>query len=287
MKRMITLLFLLLAALAITMVQCIDGDSDTGSDGDSDSDSDGDSDGDSDSDSDSDTDSDTDSDGDLVPPAGGSSGGSGGSTAPTGTTVTVGGLTYRIIVTSSIGDPAKFMLVYSGTEGGAMMMQNIAQFVSADYYGMGSTIVAILSGDDYFSDGAAGAADGVTVIDDVRSKYNVDNDRTYLLSESAGTTSGLEIGFHVRQSYFAAFWANDVNAQDSPGETASELGFEPWGNAGPGGDFPDANAIVQAMEDAGYRLPSDAPYSGTGASSHGSTEQFMAAIQFFDGKSRF
>jgi hypothetical protein len=178
------------------------------------------------------------------------------------------------------------MLVYSGTEGGAMMMQNMQQFVAADYAGMGSVIVGILDGSDYFSDGAAGAADGEIVIDDVRSKYDISNDETYLLGESAGTSSGLTLGFQVRQSYFAAFWANDVNTSGTPGQTASELGFEPWGNAGPGGDYADADTIVAGMETAGYRLPSDAPYSGAGASVHGSTEQFMAAISFFQGKSR-
>jgi len=152
------------------------------------------------------------------------------------------------------------------------MMQNMLQFVDADYAGMGSVIVGILDGSDYFSDGEAGAADGEVMIDDVRSKYDIDNDRTYLLSESAGTTSGLVLGFEVRQSYFAAFWANDVNAAASPGQTAAELGFEPWGNAG--------------MDEAGYRLPSDAPYSGAGSGTHGSTEQFVAAIGFFEGKSR-
>ena len=166
------------------------------------------------------------------------------------------------------------------------MMQNMLQFVDADYAGMGSVIVGILDGSDYFSDGEAGAADGEVMIDDVRSKYDIDNDRTYLLSESAGTTSGLVLGFEVRQSYFAAFWANDVNAAASPGQTAAELGFEPWGNAGPGGDYADANAIVAGMDEAGYRLPSDAPYSGAGSGTHGSTEQFVAAIGFFEGKSR-
>jgi len=264
-----------------------DADSDSDSDGDSDSDADSDTDSDTDTDADSDTDSDSDSDSDdLDPPAGGSSGGSGGGSFPDGTTVTADGVAYRLIVPSSIDYPAAFMVVYSGTEGGAMMMQNMLQFVDADYAGMGSVIVGILDGSDYFSDGAAGAADGVVMIDDVRLNYDIDNDRTYLLGESAGTSSGLELGFNVRQSYFAAYWANDVNAADTPGQTAGELGFEPWGNAGPGGDYVDANAIVAGMEAAGYRLPADAPYSGAGSGTHGSTDQFIAAISFFEGKSR-
>jgi len=255
------------------------------SDADSDSDSDSDSDADTDSDSDTDTDTDTDSDG-LYPPLDGSSGGSGGGSYPDGTTVTADGVTYRLIVPPAIGDPAAFMVVYSGTEGGAMMMQNMLQFVDADYAGMGSVIVGILDGSDYFEDGATGAADGAVMIDDVRSKYDVDNDRTFLLSESAGTTSGLVLGFEVRQPYFGAFWANDVNAVRTPGQTADELGFAPWGNAGPGGDYADADAIVAGMEAAGYRLPADAPYSGAGSDTHGSTDQFIAAVSFFEGKNR-
>jgi hypothetical protein len=40
------------------------------------------------------------------------------------------------------------------------------------------------------------------------------------------------------------------------------------------------------MKAAGYRLPADAPYSGPGSTSHGSTQQFLAALAFFKGKSR-
>ena len=115
---------------------------------------------------------------------------------------------------------------------------------------------------------------------------DIDNDRTWLLSESAGTGAGLQLAFHLRPTYFAAFWANDVNTSDTPGQTADDLGFAPWGNAGPGGDYNDANIIVDGMEAAGYRLPADAPYSGTGSNQHGSTEQFLAAVSFFPGKSR-
>ena len=161
-----------------------------------------------------------------------------------------------------------------------MMTQNMLQLTA--YCGIGDTIVAVLDGVQYNGNGQAGA----TVLDDVRARYNIDNDRTWLLSESAGTTAGLELGFHVRPSYFAAFWANDVNAADTPSATAAELGFAPWGNSGPGGDYADANTIVSGMEAAGYRLPADAPYSGSGAGQHGSTDQFIAAVEFFAGKSR-
>src|SRR5580658_9197109 len=94
--------------------------------------------------------------------------------------------------------------------------------------GIGPFICAVLDGVQYYGDGAAGA----TALDDVRSKYDVDNDRTYLLGESAGTTAALQLGFQLRQSYFAAYWANDVNASDMPGQNASQLLFAPWGQAG-------------------------------------------------------
>ena len=220
--------------------------------------------------------------GDVVPPLGGSSGGSGGGSPVSGSPRTAGGISYNLIVPSSYSPsvPIPFMIVFSGTEGVSTMtsnMQSIAPVTGIDGY-----IFAILDGPTYYGNGAAGEP----VIDDIRAKYNIDNDKTYLLSESAGTRAGLELGFQLRQSYFAAFWANDVNASGSPSQTAAELGFAPWGNAGPGGDYPDADAIVNAMRTAGYRLPADAPYSGPGAGTHGSSEQFMAACRFFPGKSR-
>ena len=90
----------------------------------------------------------------------------------------------------------------------------------------------------------------------------------------------------MRQSYFAAFWANDVNAHQLPSKSAEQLGFRPWGNAGPGGRFSAANTIVQGMRQANYRLPPAAPYSGPGADQHGAPQQFIAALAFFDGKKR-
>jgi len=219
---------------------------------------------------------------DIVPPIGGSSGGTGGSSAPNGSPASAGGVSYIIIVPGSYqqATPTRLMIVYSGTEGAQMMTNNLLQV--AGPYGLGDVIFAVLDGVTYYGNGAAGA----TVLDDVRARYNIDNDRTFLLSESAGTSAGLQLGFELRQSYFAAFWANDVNAQSTPAQSAAELGFAPWGNAGPGGDYPDANAIVAGMQSAGYRLPADAPYSGAGAGTHGSTEQFLAAMAFFSGKSR-
>ena len=220
--------------------------------------------------------------GDVVPPLRGSSGGSGGDSPVSGLPRTAGGISYNLIVPSSYSPsvPIAFMIIFSGTEGASTMTSNMQSI--APYTGIDGYIFAILDGPTYYGNGAAGEP----VIDDVRARYNIDNDKTYLLSESAGTRAGLQLGFQLRQSYFAAFWANDVNASGSPSQTAAELGFAPWGNAGPGGDYPDADAIVNAMRTAGYRLPADAPYSGPGAGTHGSSEQFMAACRFFPGKSR-
>jgi hypothetical protein len=279
------------------------GDSDSDSDTDTDSDSDTDTDTDTDTDSDTDTDTDTDSDtdtptdtgwdtswddeceldgyGELIPPHLESSGGSGGLNYPSGTVLTTGTVEYRLIVPSSYtGDPTELLIVYSGTEGGALMMANMLEVDT--YCGVDDMIIAVLDGVDYYGDGQAGA----DVLDQVRLDYNIDNDRTYLLSESAGTGAGLELGLQLRQSYFAAYWANDVNDQDVPSQTAEQLGFRPWGNAGPGGDWPDANAIVDAMIISCYRVPWDAPYSGPGSDDHGSTEQFLEAVSFFPGKER-
>ena len=72
----------------------------------------------------------------------------------------------------------------------------------------------------------------------------------------------------------------------APVTTAAELGFAPWGNSGPGGNYSAANYIVDGMRAAGYRLPTPAPYDGPGAGTHGDQNQFIAALQFFPGKSR-
>ncbi len=216
----------------------------------------------------------------VVPPLGGSSGGSGGAAPVAGTTMQAGGITYRLIVPSNPAKPAPFLLVYSGTEGGQLMTQNLQG--AGPSTGTDKLIRAVLDGVVYNGNGAAGA----TVLDEVRAKYDIDNDRTYLLGESAGTSAALKLGFHLRQSYFGAYWANDVNNNDKPGETAAQLGFAPWGQVGPGGDFGDANIIVNAMKAAGYRMPNPAPYNGPGAGTHGDPNQFLAALQFFPGKTR-
>jgi poly(3-hydroxybutyrate) depolymerase len=216
------------------------------------------------------------------PPFGASSGGSGGSAGVAGATMktAASGITYRLIVPSSVAKPSPLLLVYSGTEGGATMtmnLQSLGPTTNTDGF-----IRAVLDGVTYNDNAQAGAE----VLDEVRAKYDVDNDRTYLLGESAGTTAALKLGFHLRQSYFAAYWANDVVASDAPSQNAGALGFAPNGQAGPGGDVADATSIVMAMKDAGYIVPNPAPYSGAGSGTHGDPNQFIAAISFFPGKSR-
>ncbi len=218
--------------------------------------------------------------GSLEPPAGGSSGGSGGGAASGEVRTTdMGNVTYRVIAPAGAG-PHPAMIVYSGTEGGAAMTSNLSMV--KDFAGLGDVVFGVLDGVTYNGDAQAGAL----VLDQLRADYDIDNDRTYLLSESAGTSAGLQLALSLRQSYFAAYWANDVNAQASPQLDAAALGFAPWGNAGPGGNFADANAIVSSMMGKGYRFDGPSPYDGPGAGTHGSTEQFVAAMQWFAGKSR-
>jgi hypothetical protein len=217
--------------------------------------------------------------GPLDPPAGGSSGGSGGGAASGDVRMTPSGVTYRVIAPGGAG-PLPAMVVYSGTEGGATMTSNL--LMVAGFTGNDGTVFAVLDGVTYNGNGMAGA----DVLDDIRAQYDIDNDRTYLLSESAGTSAGLELGLELRQSYFAAYWANDVNASLQPQLDAAALGFAPFGNAGPGGAFADADAIVGGMEAAGYRTPEPSPYDGPGAGDHGSPDQFIAALQWFPGRTR-
>lgn len=193
-----------------------------------------------------------------------------------------GGVSYRLVVPSSYTPAAALplLIAFSGTEGAAQMTTNLINLQSIT--GTTSFIYAVLDGVQYRGNGAAGA----TVLDDVRARYNIDNDRTCLLGESAGTTAALELGFHLRQAYFAAYWANDINAADSPVDNAAQLGFHPWGQVGPGGQLATAGQVILAMQGANYRVPSPAPYDGPGAGQHGSPDQFIAAVSWFPGKTR-
>jgi len=146
-------------------------------------------------------------------------------------------------------------------------------------------IFAVLDGPTYGDSGQPGS----DVLDEVRAAYNIKNDMTYCLGESRGTGGAANLAFELRQDVFAAYWANDITPAISshhPAQTSSELGFEPWGNVGPGGQTGIAQAVVQDMRDAGYRLPDDAPYSGPGSNEHGNITQMEAALSFFVGKTR-
>ncbi|TET35864.1 MAG: hypothetical protein E3J72_10190 [Planctomycetota bacterium] len=218
--------------------------------------------------------------GNVSLPFGGSSNGTGGKSG-TQSLTTSSGVSYNLIVPGSYSEnsPNEFLIVYSGTEGAAQMTQNLGNFAPKSF------IIACLDGPTYRGNGKAGS----DVLDEVRAAYNIDNDRTYLMGESAGTGGAASLGFNLRQDCFAAYWANDITSEISsysPAKTASELGFEPWGNVGPGGKVSIAEQIVQLMRDAGYRLPDDAPYSGAGSGTHGDPNQFRAALSFFPGKTR-
>lgn len=216
----------------------------------------------------------------IDPPLGETSGGDGGTDSPNGSQLQFGGVSLWLIAPngSSNAQSVPLLIVFSGTEGASVMASNMRQV--ATYYGLEDALIAVLDGR------TQNAADGAAALDGVRAAFDVDNDRTWLLSESAGTAAGLELGLEQRQSWFAAYWANDVNTRGEPALTSDALGFAPWGNVGPGGDWPDANAIVGAMDAAGYRLPADAPYSGAGSDTHGSSQQFLAAVGFFADKVR-
>lgn len=216
------------------------------------------------------------------PPFGASSGGAGGAAGLRAATMTAGAVSYRLTVPAaySATKATPLLVVYSGTEGGAVMAQNLIS--AGPSTGSDGFIEAVLDGVTYRGNGAAGA----TVMDAVRASYNIDNDRTYLLGESAGTTAALELGLRLRQPAFAAYWANDVNARATPLANAQALGFQPFGQAGPGGDLGDAEAIVAGMRAAGYRLDAVSPYAGPGSTTHGAPEQFLAALRWFSGKAR-
>ena len=216
----------------------------------------------------------------VEPPFDDSSGGSGGQDAPSSDPMSAGGTDYLLLAPtgSASGRALCLLVVISGTEGASGMMSNMRQV--APYYGLEDCLIAVLDGT------RSDAADAAVALDDVREQFDVDNDRTWMMSESAGTGAGLELAFELRPTWFAAVWFNDVNDQATASQDAEALGFAPWGNAGPGGDLPDANRIVDGMDAAGYQLPSDAPYSGAGSTTHGSSEQFLAAVDFFADKER-
>lgn len=225
----------------------------------------------------------------AVPPIGQSSNGSGGA-HPRSTSGSQGRMyNYIINVPSGYqGSPFPLMIVYSGQEGAVQMSNNLSNLG-----GCSDKICVILDGRNYnMGNHNGGATDGAALLDQMRSQYNVDNDRTYLLSESAGTLAGYVLGYSTRQSYFAAYWANDISGGTAaPVKNAAQLGFRPWGQVGPGGQQTNAQTMVSDMRNQGYQLDNVSPFQCSGTvpppCTHGeTTQQFPAAVQWFDGKSR-
>ncbi|TET31451.1 MAG: hypothetical protein E3J72_22305 [Planctomycetota bacterium] len=153
---------------------------------------------------------------------------------------------------------------------------------------LSSSIMAVVFDGRQYMMGDSGG-DGAAALDQCREKYNIDNDRTYLLGESAGTGGARDLSMQ-RQSYFAAYWANDVEQPMSSWQapkTAAELGFAPWGQIGPGGQpLAVTQPIIERMRAAGYRLDDPSPYAGPGYNQHGNIQQLQAALAWFVGKTR-
>ena len=202
---------------------------------------------------------------------------------------TASGVGYVLIAPAPVAGSAKLpcMIAYSGADGSRAMATALLNL--ADASRIAGYVIAVLDGRKYNHLGEtdyAGGHDGAAVLDDLRAKYDCDNDRTYLFSESAGSAAAFHLGFEIRQSYFAAFWANDIalgELEPAPAARADALHFAPWGNVGPGGALAKAQSIVASMQAAGYRVPPPAPYAGAGADTHGDPTQFAAGLLWIGG----
>jgi hypothetical protein len=239
--------------------------------------------------------------GQLVPPRGQSSNGQGGQAGLDGQLVRTAQVEYYLFVPNNYrGAPTPFLLVFTGVEGA--VRQSAGGLVSplpgeVDFLkiwipqvGLSNFIICIIDTPAYYQKGiknAALAPLGAAAMDDVRAKYNIDNDRMNLLGESMGTHAGEEMGFRLRQSYFASYYLNDVTSPvEAPAQNVAQLGFTPDSQVGPGGAYETANGLVANLRAAGYRLPPVAPYNGPGSNQHGSPVQLMEAYRFFAGKVR-
>jgi len=221
----------------------------------------------------------------VDPARGGSSRGNGGTQAPSGRLEYVEQTPVLLLVpnvyTSAIA--ASLVIAISGSAGPPTLLADLSAVLQSE--GPPDSIVVIVDGRS--STGVADVAGAV--LDDVRQRYNVDNDRTYLFADSTGVSAGLELALRDRQSYFAAVWFNDITSSDvaQPLDDVGSLGFAPWANVGPGGALNTAVRMVNALSQAGYRLPTIAPYRGPGSDTPGSIDQLSAAFEFFADKSRF
>lgn len=220
----------------------------------------------------------------IQPPRSASSRGSGGGTAPTGSFVTVGAVQYALIVPSAYRatQATPLVIVLAGAQGAAALSN--ALLLNAASVGPSGAIIAVVDALLYVD--AAGAA--AQMLDDVRARYNVDNDRTYLLGDAEGVAAAFELGLQRRQSWFAALWGNDLVAVplSRPARSAAEVGVAPWANVSPGGLTVFARQVIAALRAGGYRLPDDAPYGGSGAATRGSAAAQQAALRFFANKVR-
>ena len=135
-------------------------------------------------------------------------------------------------------------------------------------------------------DGAAVAASRILV--DVRARDSVEDDRSEVGGDAGGGAAAFERGLQRRQSWFAALWGNDRVAVplSRPARSAAEVGVAPWANVSPGGLTVFARQVVAALHAGGYRLPQDAPYGGSGATTRGSVAAQQAALRFFADKVR-
>ncbi|MBK8480756.1 MAG: hypothetical protein IPL40_06235 [Proteobacteria bacterium] len=220
----------------------------------------------------------------IEPPRAGTSRGSGGGASPAGGFVSVGAVQYVLIVPSGYRSTqaTPLVIVVAGSQGATSLAS--ALLLNTASVGPSGAILAVVDSQLYLD--AAGAA--AQMLDDVRARYNIDNDRTYLLGDAEGVAAAFELGLQARQSWFAALWGNDLVAVplSRPARSAAQVGVAPWANISPGGLTAFAIEVLAALRQGGYRLPEDAPYSGRGATTRGSAAAQQAALQFFANKVR-
>ena len=213
-----------------------------------------------------------------VPGFADSSHGTGGARPVNGTLLSLGGISYYLLAPPASGQgPLPLLVFICGVTGCAPMVATLD--AAGGLPGLDRSVRVLF-------EHTCAATQIASVMDDLRAHYDIDNDRTYLESESAGTITGIDLGFGLRQGWFAAYWLNDLVTSGAPAKTAAQIGFQPWGSAGPGGNVGAAQAVVAAMESAGYRLPTPKYYDGPGYDMHGSSQQGLASLMFFGGKSR-
>ena len=116
------------------------------------------------------------------PPLDQSSEGSGGADAALTASLQASGVDYLLLAPtgSAVGHRRPFLLVIAGAESARGMMNNLQQV--AEYGGIDNALIAVVAA----SDGVT-ASDAAVVLDAVRASFDVDNDRTWLLSDTVGS----------------------------------------------------------------------------------------------------